>query len=365
MVFDNLNQGSTSSLNSQDLAANDSNLRSETSQGITGYPLENLLTSLRLNGLRNLIETEARYLGRKSYSVLSEPPSDNTQLFDPSESKVLLSPEKDSEGHWVGGASPFYDEENNKTYLYYRLRDPYKRGWKSVIAGVEGNELNTLAEFYSEEFSAHSLEGAALTKENQNYSLFISYHEKSSGRWKIDKLTADSVSKLESATRETVEISPSKFHVKDPIIYEGEIIVHAASKYFFTISNLAVEKPYSSSEPEEVLFRRGTSGLRVTSILDIGDETFYFYDWHPSIIFTGEEKAKIGRLEDGRIKGLMPDSAITSEDGTGSLRYVKAIKVEDEVWFFYEKSAPGKSHELALHKMSLQEAKNRLTGLSK
>ena len=310
----------------------------------------------RANGLRNLVETEARSAGRKIYSALYSQPSCFNPLFSPSENTELLAPEVDEEGYWVGGPSPFYDEETDEVYVYYRLRDPYRRGWKAVIAVLKDGELEEVASFYSEELSAHSLEGGALNREDGEYVLYISYHEKSSGLWKIDKFTANKIESLKSENSEELDISSEKAHMKDPVIHDGELIVHTASKNFFSHSNVRVKERGNKLVTEDINFKRDKAGGRVTSILEKDEEEFYFYDWIPSIIFTGEEKSRIGKMTDDGIEALNHDTVMSSEHGTQSLRYVKPVKVDDEIWFFYEKSMPGKGHALALDKMEKEKA---------
>lgn len=310
---------------------------------------------LHVNGLRNLIETEARSVGRKIYSTLFSQPDSFNPLFSPSENTELLTPDVDEEGYWVGGPSPFYDEESDEVYLYYRLRDPYRRGWKAVIARLEGEELEEVASFYSEDFSAHSLEGGALHKEDGEYILYISYHEKSSGLWKIDRIAAEDIEGLKAENSEDIEIPSEKAHAKDPVIHNGDLIVHTASRNFFNHSNIKV-KGGSGLEAENIRFKRDTADGRITSILEKDGEAFYFYDWLPSIIFTGEENSRIGRMTEEGIEALIQDKVMRSEHGAKSLRYVKPIEVKDEIWFFYEKSMPGRGHALSLDKMEKEEA---------
>ena len=312
---------------------------------------------LHVNGLRNLIETEARSVGRKIYSTLFSQPDSFNPLFSPSENTELLTPDVDEEGYWAGGPSPFYDEDTDEVYVYYRLRDPYRRGWKAVIAKVkDGEELEEVASFYSEEFLAHSLEGGALNREDGEYVLYISYHERGSGLWKIDKITANEIESLKSENSEELDISSEKAHMKDPFIHNGELIVHTASKNFFSHSNVRVKERGNNLVTEDIKFKRGKAGGRVTSILEKDEEEFYFYDWIPSIIFTGEEKSRIGRMTEDGIEALNHDSTMSSEHGTQSLRYVKPVEVDEEIWFFYEKSMPGKGHALALDKMEKEKA---------
>jgi len=319
------------------------------------------------NGIRNLIETQTRNTGRKIYSKTFNE-TEFIQNFLSSEQETTLKiPEKDSEGHWIGGPSSFYDSEEDELYLYYRLRNPYKRGWKAVIARVrEGRNLETVTEFYSKNFDAHSLEGGTLRKEDGQYVLYISYHEKSAGRWKIDRIKADTVSELSAEKRENFELPVNYTHVKDPVIADGELVVHTASRYFNRHSNFVVKNIKSDVEVEEVKFSEESSPGRITSTLELDGEKFYFYDWLKSIIFTGEEKTKIGVEKDGEIQSILPGlKAVGSETGTRSLRYIKNIEIEDEIWFFYEKSMPGKGHKLCLNKMETSEVKKELDRLTK
>lgn len=313
-----------------------------------------------INGLRNLIETSARKYGRKIYSLTRKEFEHSTPIFYPLKNKDLISPETDEEGYWIGGPSVLKD--GDEIYVYYRLRDPYRRGWKSVIAKTEdGENLEKINKITAEEFEAHSLEGGALQKKDGKYILYISYHEKSSGQWKIDRIKSDTVEGLESSEREQMELATGFTHVKDPVIDGEELIVHTASKNFVKHANFRVKNPSTDPEVEKIEFTNETSPGRITSVLELDGEKYWFYDWLPSMIFTGEEKTKIGVEKDGKIEGLMPGrKAIGSSSGTCSLRYVKVIEVKDEIWFYYEKSMPGKGHELCVNKMNIDEVLENL-----
>lgn len=318
-----------------------------------------------INGLRNIVETEARNLGRKIYRTASTEYTHSTPVFDPLQNKALISPEKDQEGYWIGGPSLLKDGE--EILLYYRLRDPYRRGWKSVIARTQdGEKFEEINSFTAEEFNSHSLEGGALQKKDGKYTLYISYHEKSTGQWKIDRIKSDTVEGLSSEEREELDLSTGFSHVKDPVVDGEDLIVHTASKNFTQHGNFRVKNPEEALEVEKIEFDDDSPEGRITSTLEVKGEKYYFYDWLASIIFTGEEKAKIGLEKDGKIQGLMPGrKAIGSSSGTNSLRYVKTVEVDDEVWFYYEKSMAGKGHELCMAKMSKQEVKERLNSLDK
>ncbi|QKQ98925.1 hypothetical protein GKQ38_05420 [Candidatus Nanohaloarchaea archaeon] len=320
---------------------------------------------IHVNGVRNLIETKARSAGRKLYSILLQEHENESPLFDPLENTSLLTPDVDGEGYWVGGPSPFYDEEKDELYIYYRLRDPYRRGWKSVIAKTQdGEELEEVKELTAEEFEAHSLEGGALQKKDGEYILYISYHEKSSGQWKIDRTKSDTVEGLKADNREEMDLTTGFTHVKDPVVDGDDIIVHTASKNFLDHGNFRVENPSTDPEVEKIEFADESSSGRITSTLELRDQKYFFYDWLPSIIFTGEEKTKIGKAEEGEIEDLMPGrKAIGSASGTKSLRYVKAVEVDEEIWFYYEKSMPGKGHELCIYKMDKASVTDKLEEL--
>ncbi|WEL23860.1 hypothetical protein [Candidatus Nanohalovita haloferacivicina] len=318
-----------------------------------------------MNSLRNIVETEVRNLGRKIYGTVSTEYTHSTPVFDPIQNKALMTPEKDQEGYWIGGSSILKDGE--EILLYYRLRDPYRRGWKSVIAKTcDGEKFEEINSFTAEEFNSHSLEGGALQKKDGEYILYISYHEKTSGQWKIDRIKSETVEGLNSEKREELDLSTGFTHVKDPVVDGEDLIVHTASKNFTRHGNFRVKNPEGEPEIEKIEFTDESPEGRITSTLQISGEKYYFYDWLPSIIFTGEEKTKIGVEQDGKIQGLMSGrTAIGSSSGTNSLRYVKTVEVNGELWFYYEKSMAGKGHELCMVKMSKQEVKERLDSLKK
>ena len=73
----------------------------------------------------------------------------------------------------------------------------------------------------------------------------------------------------------------------------------------------------------------------------------------PSVEENYEERAGLVQTVDlrhfYRLSATGP--SLVSPHGRGSLRYIDAIQVEDEVWFYYEYARPDGSHELRLNRV--------------
>lgn len=303
---------------------------------------------LVLDGLRNRVETGLRNKGRLVYDVFSRGVEPVTPLFDPAEDVEILRPERDGDGFWVGAPTPFYDEKSGEVFLYYRVRDADRRGWKGVIARLDdGHELEEIWEVEKEDIPAYSVEGAAIQRDKGLYRLYLSYNDIGTSQWRIDILEADSLEELDCTEARSLEIDTGKFvNVKDPVMYDDDLVVHAASNHWFSKTNFLVERPDGGNPRCREL---GIDG-RITSIL--GDKVLY--DWAQSIVYTGDESTKIARENSSGFEDItVGREAICSSEGTLSLRYVRAIEVEDEIWFFYEKSMPNNGHKLCLNKVAV------------
>lgn len=92
---------------------------------------------------------------------------------------------------------------------------------------------------------------------------------------------------------------------------------------------------------------------RLNCIAPLGAGFLGFYDGSASADENYEERAGIAisfDLENWR--RLTPDEPwVTSRHGTGSVRYVDAVSVDDEWWLYYETTRSDGAHELRLVKL--------------
>ena len=148
-------------------------------------------------------------IGRISSESICGSLNADTSLFDPSDGVSVVRPEVDQEGYWVGSPYPLSDGE--KVYLYYRYRDPRRRGWKAVVAESDnGEDFTPVVKIDRIEVGAISLEGGALVKERGDYVLYLSFNDCEDRRWKIKAIKARNISFLNGSPGPRVHRFPLK-----------------------------------------------------------------------------------------------------------------------------------------------------------
>lgn len=322
---------------------------------VQSAPTADLTTTERLNGYRNLVETEARWIGRNTYNLFNDRPTPNNTLFDTDTARVVLAPAGQGDGYWKGAPGTFYDEEEEALYLYVRSRDPFTRGNSASIWRTHnGSSFENVWNISRRSVGAISLEGAAIHKqENGNYTLYLSYQSADTKQWNIAKLDARSPSTFDPQTRQDLTL-PDYRNLKDPVIHNEILFVHALNPYYTSTATVALN--LSSNTPEiigEVDFGRDNDlDPRLTSVLHLSGKTIVFYDWRPTIFHTGEEMSRYGYL-DGLVATphMSDDTTFASLKGTGALRYISTENVKDDIWFFYETSTETGDHVLRLNKV--------------
>lgn len=320
----------------------------------------------QLSGFRNVSETVLRDLIQSSYDIFSVNLEAENPLFDPSEGTTVVEPQQDQGGYWAGALTAFRDE--GEIYLCYRLRDPDERGRKAVITRTEGSEAETekIWSVDQEAIGAKSIEGGTLYENNGVYRLYLSYQCSETEEWKIAVIPGESVESLDVDRAEDLEVRTGKYvNIKDPFVHQGSLYVHAATSNFLSTANFKLDL----TDPGHDAVRRieiedaESSGSRLTSILSTEQAEIALYDWNRSIIFTGEEKSRFGNLSNSSVTPLLDGrKSLLSPHGSRSLRYVRAVPVADEVWFYYELSMPRKGHETRVYKASREDVESAVNG---
>lgn len=318
---------------------------------------------------RNALQSASKDAARFGYDTLSEGLDSENRLFDPEEGTTVVEPREDRDGCWAGALTAFRDEAEGETYLCYRFRNPDERGREAVVArmGETAAEAEEVWSVDRDDLGAQSIEGGTLYERDGSYRLYLSYQDAETDRWKLAAVPGDSVESLDANRAEDVELPTGKYeHVKDPFVHEDTLYVHAATSNFSSLANFEVD--LADSGHDEVrrieIADPDSSDSRLTSIFSTERAEIALYDWKRSIVFTGEEKNRPGTLSDGTVTPLLSGSeTFLSPHGSGSLRYVRALSVGDEVWFFYEMSMPEEGHETRVYEASEAEVENAVNGL--
>lgn len=317
-------------------------------------------------GVGNFLQSTLRSTGRRVYTVLNGRPVQDTALFDPANGQVVATPAGRGDGYWTGAPATLYDDAEDVVYLYTRSRHPFARGWNATIWRTDtGETFEPVWSIQRDAINATSIEGAALHRaENGNYTLFLSYQDAASRQWNIMQITADTPAQFDPNTGTQITV-PSYPHLKDPVIHQDTLYVHAPSADFRSTTTLAMNLLTASPRVQGALEVDHPTPTRLTTVIDTGEHRLGFYDWRPSIFHTGEEWSRYGHLNGSALTTATPTgAAITAGTGTGALRYITAEPVRDELWFFYEQATPTGEHQLYLNKVPAETVNQRINRIT-
>ena len=313
--------------------------------------------------------------------------------LNPEEGRTIIEPPGRGPGYWAGAPSVIYDQESKSFYLYYRLRRPRRvepdRGYECHIAqSQDGQNFSPIWQAKKDEFQSLSVERAALMKTHKGtYRLYISFVDGADGKWKIDCMEAATPEKFKPEARFAV-LDPDELGlagVKDPYFWL------LGGKYYFFVSYAPLpEKPTPSAEGDlhksGDVFATGltssNTGLaisedginftyegdvlspgetwdagasRLTSILHLPPVYLAFYDGAISVEENYEEKTGVATSLDLRNFQRLSTKRpfLTSPHSSRSLRYMAALSVGEEIYFYYEYARPDGSHELRMNKVTI------------
>jgi len=131
-------------------------------------------------------------------------------LIDPTAGTVIRDPPGGGAGYWAGAPGAFYDAPEATCYLCYRLRRPRgvdpDRGFETRIAtSADGVHFDDVLTLTKNQFDSPSIEKCALIRDDAGrWHYFVGYVDGQTGRWRIDRLEADSIDELDPAARSVV-----------------------------------------------------------------------------------------------------------------------------------------------------------------
>ena len=314
-------------------------------------------------------------------------------LFDPTKGRVIAEPEAEGEGYWTGAPSVLRDGDTGVFYLCYRRRRPRgvepDRGYETIIASSnDGLDFREILRVEKSALDSTSIEKCSLLRGlDGQFRYYISYVDSADQRWRTDVVVGDDPAALDVSTRREVFTAQraSRFQeapvegVKDPAAYiigrvyylflsyvEGHSTdeakrceMHSTSDVYNT-GILPAPTAYATSI-DGISFRWhgrclpvGDEGSwdgyqsRLGSIFRHGDVWYGFYDGSLSHHENYEEKFGLAQSADcvnwRRITESRP--LVTVPWRTGSVRYTDAVRVEGDIYYYYEVVRPDGAHEL-------------------
>ncbi len=312
-------------------------------------------------------------------------------LFNPSEGWVVREPPGKGKGNWAGAPSAFYDRKEGRFFLSYRLRKPLTegRGFLTCVAeSKDGKEFSDIWAGKAAEFHSPSIERSSLIKTPEGrYRLYVGFVDGADNRWRIDLLEADHPSRFDAARRQSV-LRPDDVDsegAKDPYV----ILIGGMYYMYVPYGPKATISPGSTTND-----LHGTGNVFTTALVDhptglaVSTDGVRF-EWKGDVIRPGNGwDCNVARLAcvvyvppvftafyDGRTgkgdiyedrtgvaMGLTPDRfeslsrkepVLSSPWGSGSLRYMDIVPMENRFYYFYEQCRPDGAHELRGNAMEI------------
>jgi len=352
-----------------------------------------------------------------------------SQLIDQDAARIIVEPNERASGYWFGGGNMVQLPGGSLAVVgRYRNAGDSRTGIK---AGQRGLELAifqstdkgqtwekvvswTKAELNVGEWEVLSIEGAALHVTTTGIELFVStekdhlgyppgfehYLKPGTGVWTIDRLAADSLEGLKSASLETILQSsdPEYLHIKDPFLHttsSGDLILYYCTHPFnWSSSNTGYvvrksgETPFSDPVNDffprgatwDVAMTRGTAILDVPPVGEFANETvsLVFYDGGECVRDLEEHNSAVKRPRGYSCEELgglayattAPADEITrlsryqpmfvSPNGTGCSRYVDVLTTDDGMYATWQQSQADQSQPLVLNFVSRDEVESLL-----
>lgn len=329
---------------------------------------------------------------RSAFSALFPRVFGALSSFDPQQSTVILAPENPGPGTWTGCPGVLYEPQQQRFLLTYRQRRPRgdpatERGWRCAVAvSQDGIEFKDVWAVEKSELATSSMERFCLLPRMQGgYQLYLSYVDPADNRWRIDVIEAQKPEAFDPRKRRPVltAASTGTEGVKDPYALRlGPAVylfasfasaqtlaptrraqAHASADIYNTgatthPTGLAVGLDGLTFEWQGPVLGVGTGWdryqARLNSVAALpGGAWVGFYDGSAGAHENYEERCGLALSHDLRHWHRLSASApwMVSPQGTGSLRYLDAVPVQDELWLYFEYARTDGAHELRMSKV--------------
>ncbi len=312
--------------------------------------------------------------------------------FCPEESTVVLQPENPEPGNWIGCPGVLHEPHNQRFLMTYRQRRPRgnpatERGWRCAVAASEdGVHFRDVWAVEKSELDSSSMERfCILPKIGGGYELYFSYVDPSDSRWRIDVVEGETPEEFDVKTARPVltAASTGTEGVKDPYVmrFGPAVYIFASFASAETLDRGQHSHAHSTGDIYNTGATTHPTGLAIGleggefewhgSILSVGlgwdcyqarlnsvvplpgGAWFGFYDGSAGVSENYEERCGLVISHDLRHwDRLTADGPwVVSPHGSGSLRYLDAVSVGDELWLYYEYARADGAHELRVSKV--------------
>ncbi|MFQ6131154.1 MAG: hypothetical protein ACE5R4_03890 [Armatimonadota bacterium] len=309
-------------------------------------------------------------------------------LFDPEAGQTVVEPLQSGPGWWAGACSALYEEETATFYLYWRYRKPLElgRGVECHVArSDDGVHFESIWSATQQDINTPSMERAALFKApDGTWRLYLSFVDPADSRWRTDVVAADSPADFDVSKRQRVFTAADigAEGVKDPVVLLVGGLYHMLLSYAPSPRQIAAadaERMHATADVYNTGLTKSHTGLavsgdgfrfewlgdvfaprdvgwdayaaRIGSLLWLPPAWVAFYDGSAGVEENYEERTGLAVSLDLRRfhRVTYEGPLLTSPHASGSLRYVDALKVGREIYYYYEYARPDGSHELRLN----------------
>jgi hypothetical protein len=297
----------------------------------------------------------------------------NALKFDPTSGAVIREPQGSGYGYWVGGHKVYYDAQTRQFVLFYRQRSPLESGRGATCAIAVSSDGVAFEDVWSatkEQFAATSIEVGHCVRDERSgeWRLYVSYE--AGGIWRVDLIRANEIEALDVQSRRTV-LQPLDYgtrFIKDPVVYqrEGEYWLYAPgmgrTRPAFdgdTIHASGYEATFLAKSEDGVYFPEiqyvfeapNTDSwdgrrARINSLVEMDGGFLTFYDGGRTSYDTYEEWCGVAWSPDGVLFERVPLEEPWVRSPYGCVRYVYGLRVDNEIFFYYEYTREDLSHDL-------------------
>lgn len=314
---------------------------------------------------------------------------------DPEQATVVLRPEIGGAGHWVGCPGVLHEPERGRFLLTYRQRRPRgdaatERGWRcAVAASTDGVRFEDVWAVEKSELGTASMERCCLLPTpDGGYALYLSYVDPADNRWRIDLLEADTPEHFDprTAVGALTAASTGTEGVKDPYALRlgPAVFLYASYAARDTLNPARQAEAHGTADIYNTGLTTHPTGLavgldgrsfswrpdvlpvgagwdryqaRLNSITRVGPVWIGFYDGSASERENYEERCGLAVSTDLVTWTRLTPTApwLTSPHASGSLRYLDAVRVGEQLWLYYEYARADGAHELRLSRVPVND----------
>lgn len=303
--------------------------------------------------------------------------------FDPELGRTILEPPGQGYGYWAGAPSAVYDPDQDRFYTYYRLRSPRTKGRGGecgIAMSDRGEAFTSIWTARKADFDATSVEKGCLIRDplTGKWRLYLSYevgqgYDRNPPTWRIDLIEADSPDAFDPLEARPIIDGPMFGYsfAKDPVV----IVVGGEFHLFASVGLPTQHQPADAQgivrprgrgwtalfrshdginfATAQLVLEPAASGWDVfqrhmTSVIYLPPVWIGFYDGATQRADSYDEfcgQAWSTDLEHWRCS-TSPKPWVVSRHASGSIRYLSALPVGDQMHYFYEYTRSDRAHEL-------------------